>query len=308
MSTAGASSTIPGEFGADTPQLYTEHVPDHLRRATARLRFPSSYVIVGVYRLVTDKNLFVPAWKKCEHGVVRGLGVGLLWTVTTFKVQRYFVELFLMNSPRVTGLISKETILGFHVPFDLPTYATLFFVSTQLTAIITYFVSHGLRIARERAYAQTIESRGKGSDFWQPYVEEWDNPPQPSGFGMGHLVSGVFGRIAFKLLLLPVETVPLVGIMISAWFRALGTSRYLHKTYFKAKDMTHEQISVFMEERKWDYRAFGFAAALLERIPLLGLVFSVSNRIGAAMWAVDLEKRQHYVAEMKKTRSQIALQ
>lgn len=50
--------------------------------------------------------------------------------------------------------------------------------------------------------------------------------------------------------------------------------------------MTHEQISVFMEERKWDYRAFGFAAALLERIPLLGLVFSVSNRIGAAMWAV----------------------
>ncbi|EED79629.1 predicted protein [Postia placenta Mad-698-R] len=255
MSTAGASSTIPGEFGADTPQLYTEHVPDHLRRATARLRFPPSYVVVAA-----SAN---PGWHS-----------------------------------------------------QLLTDATLFFASTQLTAIITYFVSHGLRIARERAYAQTIESRGKGSDFWQPYVEEWDNPPQPSGFGMGHLVSGVFGRIAFKLLLLPVETVPLVGIMISAWFRALGTSRYLHKAsstffatqYFKAKDMTHEQISVFMEERKWDYRAFGFAAALLERIPLLGLVFSVSNRIGAAMWAVDLEKRQHYIAEMKKTRSQTVLQ
>ena len=70
--------------------------------------------------------------------------------------------------------------------------------------------------------------------------------------------------------------------------------------------MTPEQVSVFMEERKWDYRgtgvniscnahrltqhatAFGFVAALLERIPLLGLVFSVSNRVGAAMWAVGM--------------------
>jgi hypothetical protein len=33
---------------------------------------------------------------------------------------------------------------------------------------------------------------------------------------------------------------------------------------------------------------FGFAAALFERIPLVGLVFSISNRIGAAMWAHDV--------------------
>lgn len=50
--------------------------------------------------------------------------------------------------------------------------------------------------------------------------------------------------------------------------------------------MTIEQTSVFIEERKWHYRAFGFTAALLERLPLVGLVFSISNRIGAAMWAI----------------------
>ena len=69
--------------------------------------------------------------------------------------------------------------------------------------------------------------------------------------------------------------------------------------------MTPEQIATFIEERKWDYRgtsspllvvsslshlkpvttAFGFTAALVERLPIIGLVFSVSNRIGAAMWA-----------------------
>lgn len=84
--------------------------------------------------------------------------------------------------------------------------------------------------------------------------------------------------------------------------------------YYKAKGMNPDQIATFIEERKWDYRgttfvhqtpmpyciveyclcvlAFGFAAALAERLPIIGLVFSVSNRIGAAMWAHG-ELRMH---------------
>jgi hypothetical protein len=59
--------------------------------------------------------------------------------------------------------------------------------------------------------------------------------------------------------------------------------------------MTPVQVATFMEEHKWQYRSFGFAAALLESIPFIpfiSLFFSVSNRIGACMWAFDLEKRQ----------------
>lgn len=33
------------------------------------------------------------------------------------------------------------------------------------------------------------------------------------------------------------------------------------------------------------YVAFGFVASLVEGIPIIGLVFTISNRIGAAMWA-----------------------
>ena len=68
--------------------------------------------------------------------------------------------------------------------------------------------------------------------------------------------------------------------------------------------MTPHEVAVFIEERKWDYRrklfllfkpgtsltdvffsVFGFAAALLEDIPIIGLIFTISNRVGAAMWA-----------------------
>lgn len=33
------------------------------------------------------------------------------------------------------------------------------------------------------------------------------------------------------------------------------------------------------------YLAFGFAAALLEAVPFIGIFFTVSNRVGACMWA-----------------------
>jgi hypothetical protein len=56
-----------------------EQVPDNLARATNRLQFPPSYVVVGVYRLFTDKALLVPAWQKCRNGTIRGATVGLVW-------------------------------------------------------------------------------------------------------------------------------------------------------------------------------------------------------------------------------------
>jgi hypothetical protein len=56
--------------------------------------------------------------------------------------------------------------------------ATIVFLSSQVTFIFNFFLSRNLRIARERAWQQTVASRGKGPTFWQPYVEEWDVPPK----------------------------------------------------------------------------------------------------------------------------------
>ena len=41
--------------------------------------------------------------------------------------------------------------------------------------------------------------------------------------------------------------------------------------------------------------AFGFAAALLESIPIIGLAFSVCNRVGAAMWAHGQSLKAKYI-------------
>ncbi|KAI0045676.1 hypothetical protein FA95DRAFT_1543543 [Auriscalpium vulgare] len=295
------------------------YVPPALERAVLRLQFPPSYVVVGAYRLLTDKSLLVPIWKKCKHGFLRGVAVAAGWAFFSFKIQRKLVELFWINSPSVTGL-ANDTILGIKVPFDVPTYATIIFLSSQVTAILTFFLARNLRIARERAWDQTVASRGKGPAFWRPYVEEWDVPPvvdEARWAGLAAAQGWVLSFAVKRVLLLPLHVVPVAGTVAVAAMKALDVARFLHRPvrlrclqstprlpharpyvqYFAAKKMSRPQIAVFIAEHKWDYRAFGFVAALLESIPVAGLLFSVSNRIGAAMWAHDLEKRQHFVAE-----------
>jgi hypothetical protein len=57
------------------------------------------------------------------------------------------------------------------------TDATVLLLGAQMTFILHFFLARNIRIARERAWDQTITSRGKGPDFWGSYVEEWDVPP-----------------------------------------------------------------------------------------------------------------------------------
>jgi len=293
-----------------------DEVPQELHRAMLRLKFPSSYVVVGAYRLLIDKSLYVPAWNKCRNGARRGLMCGFAWTCMSYNIQRRIIKAVLTQPSSIFSLryitrftdtadeLSHETFLGFKLPFSISTYVTILLVGSQFTGIIGFFVSRNIRIARQRVWDQTVASRGKGPDFWQPYVEEWDSPPVVNErWGrLNSIFTMWFWRMIIqKVILLPLSLYPFVGTFIAAAFRGMGTAQYLHKPYFAAKKMTPHQVAVFIEERKWDYRMFGFVAALLEGLPIIGLIFTVSNGIGAAMWAHDLEKRQHYVAVQRQS-------
>lgn len=103
------------------------------------------------------------------------------------------------------------------------------------------------------------------------------------------------------VFLLPVDFVPFFGMALGAALRSLSYGRVLHTPFFEAKRMSPLQIELWITERQLAYRSFGFVAALMERIPLIGLIFSISNRIGAAMWAHDLEKRQQLFSSRPST-------
>ena len=120
------------------------------------------------------------------------------------------------SSPRITGL-SRDTMFGYKIPFAIHTCelvcyfkqavhflifnidAAVLIVASQVTYILRFFLSRNIRIARDRAWAQTVASRGKGPDFWQPYVEEWQNPPSlPSNQFVNKRLGGWFGLFVVK--------------------------------------------------------------------------------------------------------------
>ena len=62
-------------------------------------------------------------------------------------------------------------------------------------------------------------------------------------------------------------------------------------TFFKRK---RELVSFFLgkhyvEENRSDYTAFGMVGVLFEMLPFLGFITPVTNVIGSALWARDIE-------------------
>lgn len=90
--------------------------------------------------------------------------------------------------------------------------------------------------------------------------------------------------IVNRFVLFPMQLYPFVGLAVSAWMRAYGTSRYLHSKYFKSKNMTSAQISVYMEERKWDYRREDLSITYRKLIPI---PFFCSLRVYFCHFGVD---------------------
>lgn len=127
--------------------------------------------------------------------------------------------------------------------------ATILFVANQVTAMLKFFLSKNIHIARERAWDQTVRSRGKGPEFWCPYVEEWAVPPKLGSrtWRWEHWISGYFGRmvllrgallgclVARRFLrfiigiLIPLSVYPIAGLVVGAYLKAVNTARYLHK-------------------------------------------------------------------------------
>ncbi|KAL7419305.1 hypothetical protein Q5752_006142 [Cryptotrichosporon argae] len=271
------------------------------------LHFPPAYSLVGLYRLATDGAIRGPVLDKVRHAALRGLAVGLAYAVASWRPLGWFVRTWLVGRQGV-GKTVDVGFAGLSLSVDLVLYTHVLVLLPQLTNILRFFLRKNLRLARSRAYALTVASRGKPAAFWnQGYIEEWANPPPSASADVVKAGRRAHQEVWLKwllwwpiqmalrhYLLIPLSpNLPLVAPLVTSTLRALQTAEYLHQPYFAVKNMGPDDVWRWVEERKWAYRAFGFSASLLEGVPIVGPFLSISNRIGAAMWAHDLEKRQH---------------
>lgn len=175
---------------------------------------------------------------------------------------------------------------------------TVLFVLPQITYILNYFLSRNLLIARSRAYDITVRSRNKPDSFWSKgYVEEWQVPPRPvnskgaygklgiegqeqekwlqwvlwwpSQMALRHCKSRLPSVISHEdqrscplaVLLIPLSPhLPIINVVFTSAMKALYTARTLHRPYFEVKQMSPQEVEIWLEERKWGYRGECFDA------------------------------------------------
>ena len=92
-----------------------------------------------------------------------------------------------------------------------------------------------------------------------------------------------------------VNMIPIVGPLLVIIIRADASGFGKHKRYFHLKGYSAAQIHYVWVHRWGQYFAFGFVALLMESIPVMGYLFVFTNVIGAAYWAVDIEREQRRV-------------
>lgn len=105
--------------------------------------------------------------------------------------------------------------------------------------------------------------------------------------------------IGREVLYFMINLIPFLGPFIVAILRASRVGFAKHRRYFDLKGYSHAQINYIWCWKRHLYFCFGFWCALLEMIPGLNMLFFFTNNIGAALWAIDLEKQGAKIREMQ---------
>ncbi|KAI0701501.1 hypothetical protein BC835DRAFT_1264838 [Cytidiella melzeri] len=97
------------------------------------------------------------------------------------------------------------------------------------------------------------------------------------------------------LITIPLNLFPVLGTITFLLVNGHRSGPGWHARYFQLKGFNNTQRKDFVEKRRPDYTAFGVGALAFSFIPIVGLVFTFTNTIGAALWAADMEARSNII-------------
>ncbi|KAM5536595.1 hypothetical protein V8D89_009690 [Ganoderma adspersum] len=96
-------------------------------------------------------------------------------------------------------------------------------------------------------------------------------------------------------LTLPLNFIPMVGTAFFLLYNGHKGGPGWHSRYFELKGFSKDQRTAVVGKRRAEYTAFGMMTLLFNFVPLVGLLFSFTNTIGAALWAAQLEAEANII-------------
>ncbi|GJE93887.1 EI24 domain-containing protein [Phanerochaete sordida] len=103
------------------------------------------------------------------------------------------------------------------------------------------------------------------------------------------------------LLTLPLNAVPVLGTAAFLALNGRAAGPGWHARYFALKGFDAPARRGFVARHRPEYTAFGVAALLFNFVPVVGLVFTFTNTVGAALWAARLEAEANVIDPRPET-------
>ncbi|KAF8539160.1 hypothetical protein BDD12DRAFT_738168 [Trichophaea hybrida] len=226
-----------------------------------------------------------------------------------FKGILYFVTHRQLWKPLTSRLLPLLTLsVGVVVPMFLFTYIPQSFILTFVNGPLAWISTIALVLSES---STIITALSKAYLVDEALIDTFDlvllsqnltslvkNGRELRGTsgGLGKLLKKPFAKFSPQALVryfmwLPLNFVPVLGTILFLFVQGRQQGPAFHTRYFQLKSYTQKQRDEFVERNKPKYIAFGTAAMLLQLIPGASILFLYTNTVGAALWAVELERR-----------------
>ncbi|KAK9766654.1 hypothetical protein K7432_004139 [Basidiobolus ranarum] len=233
------------------------------------------YPIRGVFYFCKTPQL----WSPIASTLVAGVGVSLVVTIGMFVltyVPQTIVLSFIMG-PFLAAIVAFLLVL-------IETFALVFLV------VQIFFIDN----IQDDIFDKVLILNGNSL-----LVKEGDKRKQSLFGKVGGKSSQKLQKAARKLspstliqylVTIPLNFIPIVGSGIFFIINGTGLASKLHSSYFNLKGWDKDRRAQFVKKHEMEYYGFGAAALVLDMIPIVNVCFLLTNIVGAALWAVDIEK------------------
>lgn len=220
-------------------------------------------------------------------------GILFLLFKATFPTQRSFVLHFLPHwtgTPLAIALILLETAIAVVVLFQyrLESVQRKLFIDVLAIRKVTVEPATPDDHAwlQERLIPQLV-----GIPLDAP-IKTLNRQRKPAAY-LSQVLTEDEHPILHFLITLPLNFVPVVGNALFCFLNSFPTAISLHHYYYtEMKGLSSEEFSAVVHAKKPQYQSFGFVASAFSLIPGLDILLVLTNAVGAALWAADMEKKQ----------------
>ncbi|ORX93252.1 hypothetical protein K493DRAFT_316106 [Basidiobolus meristosporus CBS 931.73] len=218
-------------------------------------------------------------WSPIVSTLVAGIGVSLVVTVGMFVftyIPQTIVLTFIMG-PFFAAVVSFILVL-------IETFALVFLI------VQVFFIDH----IQDDIFEKVLVLNGNSL-----LVKEGAGRKQSLFGKVGSKSSVKLQKAARKLspgtllqylVTIPLNFIPVIGSAVFFIINGTGLASKLHTSYFDLKGWDKQRRAQFIKKHEMEYYGFGGAALILDMVPIVNVCFLLTNIVGAALWAVDIEK------------------